>query len=81
MRKVLEKRSLITIEKRKNGGKFERNLYFIEAIPVPKNEETPPYPKNSGTENSGTFPTYRPSFNPLFFKSFIAKVSTIFFVE
>lgn len=53
-RKELEKRGLITIEKRKDGGKFERNLYFIEAVPVPQNEEIPPYPKNSGTENSGT---------------------------
>lgn len=53
-RKELEKRGLITIEKRKEAGKFERNLYFIEAVPVPQNTENEPYPKNSGTENSST---------------------------
>lgn len=64
-RKELEKRGLISIEKRKDKGKFERNLYYVEAIPVPKNDdgepspknsgtEEKPYPKNSGTENSGT---------------------------
>lgn len=53
-RKVLVERGLITIEKRKEKGKFERNLYFIEAVPVPKETSSEPYPKNSGTENSGT---------------------------
>ena len=53
-RKELEKRGLITIEKRKNGGKFERNLYFIEAVPVPKDTDSEPCPKISGTENSST---------------------------
>lgn len=53
-RKVLEQRGLITIEKRKSNGKFQRNLYFIEAIPVPKDTNIEPYPKNSGTEKSGT---------------------------
>lgn len=66
-RKVLEERGLITIEKRKEKGKFERNLYFIEAVPVPKDtnkephpkksgtdEPKKPYPKKSGTEKSGT---------------------------
>jgi hypothetical protein len=53
-RKVLEQRGLITIEKRKENGKFERNLYFIEAVPVPKDTSSEPYPKNSGTEDSGT---------------------------
>jgi hypothetical protein len=53
-RKVLLERGLITIEKRKEKGKFERNLYFIEAVPVPKETSSEPYPKNSGTENSGT---------------------------
>jgi hypothetical protein len=53
-RKVLEQRGLITIEKRKENGKFERNLYFIEAVPVPKDTSSEPYPKNSGTEVSGT---------------------------
>lgn len=53
-RKELESRGLITIEKRKEQGKFDRNLYFIEAVPVPKETSSEPYPKNSGTENSGT---------------------------
>lgn len=53
-RKELEKRGLITIEKRKEKGKFERNLYFIEAVPVSRVTNSEPYPKNSGTENSGT---------------------------
>jgi hypothetical protein len=53
-RKELEKRGLITIEKRKSDGKFERNLYFIEAVPVPQNTNSEPYPKKSGTENSST---------------------------
>lgn len=57
-RKELEDRGLITIEKRKdNNGKFERNLYFIEAVPTPKAPEAPssePYPKNSGTEKPST---------------------------
>ena len=53
-RKELESRGLITIEKRKEQGKFDRNLYFIEAVPVPKDTSSEPYPKNSGTENPGT---------------------------
>lgn len=45
---------LITIEKRREQGKFERNLYFIEAVPVEKPEENEPYPKNSDTVKSDT---------------------------
>ena len=51
-RKVLVDRGLITIEKRKDKGKFERNLYFIEAVPVPKDTNSEPYPKKSGTDKS-----------------------------
>jgi hypothetical protein len=55
-RKPLEKRGFITIEKRKNGTKFERNVYFIEPTPKPLEEKKPekstiePSPKNSGME-------------------------------
>jgi hypothetical protein len=41
---------LITIEKRREQGKFERNLYIIEAVPVEKPEENEPYPNFSDTE-------------------------------
>lgn len=53
-RKELEDRGLITIEKQRTEGKFQRNLYYIEAIPTPKNTDGAPYPKNSGTVNSST---------------------------
>jgi hypothetical protein len=45
---------LITIEKRREQGKFERNLYFIEAVPVEKPEENEPYPNFSDTVKSDT---------------------------
>jgi hypothetical protein len=53
-RKYLVELGYITIEKQKtNQGKFDRNLYFIEAMPVekePEKVETEPYPKKSGME-------------------------------
>lgn len=52
-RKPLVDRGLITIEKRKTDGKFDRNVYYIEAVPVPQDTSSEPYPKNSGTEKSG----------------------------
>ncbi|MED3644322.1 helix-turn-helix domain-containing protein [Caldifermentibacillus hisashii] len=58
-RKYLIQYGYITIEKRKDEkGKFDRNLYFIETVPVEKKDESEPYPKNPGTvkpstENSG----------------------------
>jgi len=60
-RKPLVDAGYLSIEKRRNGAsKFERNLYFIEAVPMPKlaeatepkqdkKEDIQPYPKKSGT--------------------------------
>jgi len=65
-RKPLVDAGYLSIEKRRNGeSKFERNLYFIEAVPMPKNdddtetkpnkkEDGQPYPKKSGTVNPDT---------------------------
>jgi hypothetical protein len=55
-RKPLVDLGFITIEKRKGKGKFERNLYFIEAVPVekPSERDSEPYPNSSGTENPST---------------------------
>jgi len=61
-RKPLVDAGYLSIEKRRNGAsKFERNLYFIEAVPMPKKVDDTepiqdktgdikPYPKKSGTE-------------------------------
>lgn len=60
-RKPLVDAGYLSIEKRRNGAsKFERNLYFIEAVPMPKKiddtepkqvktEDVKPYPNSSGT--------------------------------
>lgn len=57
-RKYLVQYGYITIEKQKNDhGKFDRNLYIIEAVPVekePEKTEIKPTPKKSGTVKSGT---------------------------
>lgn len=57
-RKHLVDRGFITIEKAKNEkGRFERNIYYIESVPTPKpapEQESEPYPKNSGTVKSDT---------------------------
>ncbi|MCC2248995.1 helix-turn-helix domain-containing protein [Virgibacillus sp. AGTR] len=50
-RKQLINKGYITIEKRKDKGKFEKNLYFIEAIPSPI-EEKQPHGKNYSTEKT-----------------------------
>ncbi|CDQ42116.1 helix-turn-helix domain-containing protein [Virgibacillus salexigens] len=46
-RKQLINKGYITIEKRKDKGKFDNNLYFIEAVPHPKEEKQPTSKKYS----------------------------------
>lgn len=40
-RKPLVEKGYITIEKSKDKGKYERNIYYIEAIPTPNKESVP----------------------------------------
>lgn len=53
-RKPLVDKGLITIEKRKTDGRFDRNIYYIEAVPVPQDTNSEPHPKNSGMEKTST---------------------------
>lgn len=54
-RKQLLEKGYITIEKRRQEGKFENNIYYVEAVPVTQPQEenvdtkrNEPYPKKSG---------------------------------
>jgi hypothetical protein len=63
-RKYLVDRGYIRITRqRKEGAKFDRNIYSILAVPVePTKEESNPYPKCSGTDPSPKKPsTVNPS--------------------
>jgi len=69
-RKQLLEKGYITIEKQRQEGRFDKNIYYIEAVPVPleieknidtkgnephpKKSGTAPYPKKSSTAKSGT---------------------------
>lgn len=54
-RKELEDSGYITIEQMKNtDGTFYNNIYYIEAVPCPKNQETEPSPKKPDTVNPDT---------------------------
>src|SRR5690625_344135 len=64
-RNQLIKHGYLTIEKIRKEGKFQNNIYYIEAIPevkeekeekqpYPKNQTTAPCPKKSTTEKSTT---------------------------
>jgi hypothetical protein len=69
-RKQLLEKGYITIEKNRKEGKFDKNIYYVEAVPVPleieenvdtkgnephpKKSGTAPYPKKSSTVKSGT---------------------------
>jgi hypothetical protein len=49
-RKELVSAGYVTIKKEREKGRFERNLYFINAVPVEVPQEEKPHPKLSGME-------------------------------
>ena len=60
-RKQLLEKGYITIEKKRQEGKFDKNIHYVEAVPVPLETEenvdskgNKPHPKKSSTVKSGT---------------------------
>src|SRR5690625_1173826 len=46
-RKALIDKGYITIKKTKSKGKFQKNIYYVEAVPIAKEIEVIPHPKKS----------------------------------